>query len=188
LIAVIAALAVALFVFRFSTSCIGTGSLVFTVENALLPCPGSTMSSVPVRETRKNAVLSVTASSTTTVHAGDLFAITVDVNPFGTPINAVDADVVYPGTLLRLTAKDESLSPFAIRIESNDETSSTEIIQVQPNPGVQASAPLATLTFIALQSGTATISFASSSAVYANDGFGTDVLSSTQRIAITIAP
>jgi hypothetical protein len=102
-------------------------------------------------------------------------------------VNAVDAVVTYQSASVRLVAKDESVSPFDIRL-GRAPNSLNETIQVQPNPGVESVAPLARFTFQALKAGTATITVASSSQVLANDGFGTEVLGRIEDASITVQP
>jgi hypothetical protein len=87
---------------------------------------------------------------------------------------------------VRLISKDESVSPFAVRLGDQASDPLNETIQVQPSPGIESVAPLARFTFEALRTGTATITIASSSQVLANDGFGTNVLGSVEDASITI--
>jgi hypothetical protein len=120
------------------------------------------------------------------VRVGDSFPVTLAVDASGTPVNAVDVVIDYPSSSVRLVAKDESESPFAMRLGDQGSDSLDETIQVQPNPGIESTAPLATFTFQALKAGTATITVAPSSEVLANDGFGTDVLGPVQNTSINI--
>ena len=116
----------------------------------------------------------------------DSFVVTLELDATRTPVNAVDAALAYPGSLVRLVSKDESITPFAIRLGGQTSSSLNETIQVQPNPGIASVAPLAAFTFKALEPGTAAITIASSSEVLANDGFGTNVLGSVQNVSLLI--
>ena len=171
--------------------CAGTSVMTFNVDPSLLPCPASATEEqdrTPKQTTTKSAVLALKAGSSTVV-VGNRFSVVEYFDPGGISVNAIDAVITYPTSVLKLISKDESVSPFAIRFHDNaagNTTSSAlnEIIQVQPNPGIDYSAPLAVLTFIAIHSGTATIAFTSSSQTLANDGFGTNILGSLEDASV----
>ncbi|MGA2113125.1 MAG: hypothetical protein ABSH56_00035 [Bryobacteraceae bacterium] len=119
------------------------------------------------------------------VSPGDTFQVRLLLDAASTPVNAVDAVISYPSSSMRLIARDESVSPFTMRLGNTPDVLS-EVIEVQPNPGVRGVAPLAQFTFEALRPGMATIAIASSSEVLANDGFGTEVLGSVQDASVSI--
>jgi hypothetical protein len=104
-----------LFVVQFNSAngapC-GTGSsIILSVIQSLVPCPESSPPAPLVAATGK-VVLMLIVPRGTVVHAGDSFAVTLWVDATGTPVNAVDVAIVYPGSLVRLISKDESVSPF----------------------------------------------------------------------------
>ena len=163
--------------------CNNTSSIIFSLERNLVPCPASPPP--PARATGKVALMLVVPESTP-IRVGDSFVVTLELDATGTPVNAVDAALAYPDSLVRLVSKDESITPFAIRLGGQTSSSLNETIQVQPNPGIASVAPLAAFTFKALEPGTAAITIASSSEVLANDGFGTNVLGSVQNVSLLI--
>ena len=137
--------------------------------------------------TGKNASLIIAVSST--VGLDSAFTVDLLVEPSGTPINLVYATLIYPTSSVRLIGKDESMSPFAIRLSDPTKADTLdEVIQAQPNPGIDQLAMLAQFTFVAVRSGTITIGVAPSSSVFANDGLGTNVLGSIETSPITILP
>jgi hypothetical protein len=89
--------------------------------------------------------------------------------------------------LVKLVAKDESVSGFAISFDHPIDPPEL-IMQLQPNPGVSTLTPLAVFAFEALMPGEVTITLTSSARVLANDGFGTDVLGSVDSATVTILP
>ena len=167
----------------WSAPCNETSSILINVQQGLLPCPAYAPNPPLVRATQQVTLMLVIPHGIV-VHVGDSFPVTLFVNASGTPVNAVDAVLAYPPSV-GLVAKDESVSSFAVRFHQSS-NSLSEVIQVQPNPGIAFLAPLAKFTFQALQKGVVSISIASSSEVLANDGFGTDVLGPVQNASITI--
>lgn len=178
-----------LFVVQFNSAngapCGSGSSIILSVIQSLVPCPESFPPAPLVAATGKVALMLIVPRGTV-VHAGDSFPVMLEVDATGTPVNAVDVAIVYPGSLVRLISKDESVSPFAVRLGDQATDPLNETIQVQPSPGIESVAPLARFTFEALRTGTATITIASSSQVLANDGFGTNVLGSVEDASITI--
>jgi hypothetical protein len=173
-------------ILRAVTSC--ALALPFTVNYALMPCPAATEPVLPppIPETRKDAAfVFIPASSIASV--GSSFRLTLAVDPKGIPVNAVGAFVTYPTDLVKLVAKDESVSGFAISFDHPSDPPEL-IMQLQPNPGVSTLTPLAAFTFEALMPGEVTITLTSSARVLANDGFGTDVLGSVGSATVTILP
>lgn len=179
------------FVVSFATRLIdpcgrGAALTMAIVPADLAPCTTQSPNQSPVKASGANAVLILTASPSI-VREGSMFTVELSVNPSGTAVNLVHAALVYPTTSVKLIAKDESMSPFAIHLGDLDkEDALGEITQVQPNPGINQLARIARFAFTALQPGTISIGIASGSKVLANDGYGTDVLGFTRSLPITI--
>ncbi len=159
-------------------------TMQMTFFQSLLPC-NPPPPPPPIRATEKNASL-VLAPPVTLVKVGDRFLVPLIVRPSDFPINVVYASLAYP-TSVRLIAQDASSSPFAIRLhDPDDDDSLQETMQMQPGPGINWPASLATFTFLALRPGVVSISITSGSQVLADDGFGTNVLGSLTNATITI--
>jgi hypothetical protein len=165
--------------------CNNNGSTIFSGGKTVLPCPVSPLP-LPLKKSTKKVSLMLMIPQSIAVHVGDLFPVTLELNATTTPVNTIDVTIAYPTSSVRLIAKDESVSPLAIRLVNLPPDDLSETTQIQPSPGIQSVATLAKFTFQALRSGTAAITIASSSQVLANDGFGTDVLGSVQDALIII--
>ena len=118
-----------------------SGSIILGVDQSLLPCPSSPPAT-PLADATKKAVLMLIAPRGT-VRVGDSFSLTLELDATGTAVNAVDVTIAYPASLAQLTAKDETVTPFAIRLGGQTPDLLAETIQVQPSPGIESLTPLA---------------------------------------------
>jgi hypothetical protein len=108
------------------------------------------------------------------------------VDPAGQSINLVDAELNYSTSTLKLVEIDSSVADFYMNLISGKSTGAASIIAMQPWPGIATSSVVADLVFLALDSGRAEINFNQESMVLANDGYGTDVLSTTESASFLI--
>jgi hypothetical protein len=158
------------------------GLMILNVENSLPPCPEPSL--LPERA-NKHVTLTLVIPQGMVVHVGDSVEVTLELDATATPVNALDVLIAYPTSVISLVAKDESMTPFGIRLGQTPDTLD-ETIQVQPTPGISSVTQVARFTFRARSAGTAAVTIASSSEVLANDGFGTDVLGSVENVSITV--
>lgn len=134
------------------------------------------------------ATLSVSAPGS--VNAGDIVTARILVDSQGVAINNAEAALMFPPDVVSVVSVSKSNSIFSLWVE--EPTFSNSIGRVTfnggvPNPGFTGSAgSIISITFLAQKTGTATLSLANA-AVRANDGNGTDVLTSagSARISVT---
>ncbi|MBU4216319.1 hypothetical protein L6270_02010 [Candidatus Parcubacteria bacterium] len=137
---------------------------------------------IPVRATEKTASLDmniINPSATSTS-----FTIRVSTNPNGQAVNAVGALINFSTSTVKATDIDLKNSFCALLIANtiDNQIGQINIMCGKPYPGVNTEATIAEITFEKLNTATSSISFASSSMVLANDGFGTDVLKTLNNL------
>ncbi|HVM76831.1 MAG TPA: cohesin domain-containing protein [Candidatus Paceibacterota bacterium] len=186
LISAVIVLGILIYSVNITLPCSPESSMLFRIVPSLLPCPTGTSTSDLSATAAKQAVFSIDSPATSSV--GSQISITIVMDPKGVAVNALDAKIAYSPNALQFIAKDEDASPFSIRLFEQSDSTSTEIIQVQPNPGISHAATIARLTFRAITPGTTTIYFESSSQILANDGLGTNILASQNSATINIVP
>lgn len=138
-------------------------------------------------------------------HASDLYLIldksqapengtftgTVYVSVDGAPINNAEATVHFPTDLLSVDSISNAGSIFNIWVEQPTFSNTAGTIQFNgglPTPGYSGQAGAALrINFRAKKTGVANLTFGTS-AIRANDGSGTNVLSQTRGANITISP
>lgn len=112
---------------------------------------------------------------------GNTFSVAVRVNTGGIAINAAEAGLIFSPDKLSVVSLSKSGSIFSLWTTEPSFSNSDGTVSFGggvPNPGFSgASGKILTITFRAKTSGTATVGF-SSGAVLANDGKGTNILSS----------
>ena len=118
------------------------------------------------------------------------FDVSILVNTGGVAINAVSADLTFSPDQLQIVGPDSS-SSFISTWVAQPSFSNTEgkinLVGGWPNPGVNSSAGnILTIKFRVKGSGQARIHFTNASKVLANDGSGTDILSSTNDAVYNI--
>jgi len=133
------------------------------------------------------ATMGVSASPIT-VTEGDIVTARVLVNPGGTAINNAEAVLRYPVGTLQALSVSKSGSLFSLWVEEPTISASAGTVSFNggvPNPGVSSSGTAVSVTFKALKSGVAVLSL-SGAAIRANDGLGTNVLTSSSGAQVTI--
>lgn len=134
------------------------------------------------------ASLSV-APTAASVSVGQSVSATIRVNAGGTAINAAEASVVFPSDLLKLTSVSKSGTIFKFwTIEPSGSNSSARVIFSGglPSPGYSGSAgTIIRITWQAQNVGTAALKI-SGGKILANDGLGTNVLTSQTGATVTI--
>ena len=125
----------------------------------------------------------------TPVEVGETFQLRVGVNSEGTSINNSEATISFPSDLVQITAISTNSSIFDLWVDRPEFSNTTGTITFNggiTNPGFSGSnGTLFWITAKAKKTGTATFAL-QNAAVRANDGLGTDVLSSTRNVPVTI--
>lgn len=146
------------------------------------------------------APVSVSAASlafspaATTVAVGDIFTVAVDVTSPAQAMNAVSGDVSFPSDKLRVLGVSNSGSVMNLWVQNPSFSNAAgagdiNFAGVVLNPGfIGTAGNVVTIRFQALAPGNAPLSFSDGS-ILANDGNGTNILSSlgAANIAITQA-
>lgn len=132
--------------------------------------------------------------STSSRTVGIQFNVTVGVNSGGVAINAAQATVSFPTNILEVTgvSKSGTFSLWPIEPSYSNARGTVSFAGGAPNPGYNGTAgSLITITFRGKATGTASVTLGSAS-VLANDGHGTNVLTSrgsgTYTITEVVAP
>ncbi len=127
--------------------------------------------------------------SGTIVKKGDLVTVRLAVSPEGIAINNSEGVLHFPTNILSVVSVSKGGSIFSLWVEEPAFSNAGGTVTYNggiPNPGFSGSSgTVLTVTFLAKQPGTATISL-TDAAVRANDGNGTDVLSGTRGAQITV--
>jgi hypothetical protein len=119
--------------------------------------------------------ISATASSAK-VEVGQNVSVRIRASSDGTVVNTIGADAVFtPDTLKVVSVGGPSV--ITLYVTNGAVSANTVSIQggIQPATALSGSS-VGTIVFRALKVGTATISIAGSSGIYANDGKGTNIL------------
>lgn len=123
---------------------------------------------------------------------GSTFSVNVTVSTGGTAANSFQADIRYPSDKLDVTAISTGgsvCSLFPFQPSYNNSAGTAQIQCGIPSPGYNGNGgKLGTLTFRAKTVGSATVTFASSSQVLANDGAGTNILTSLGNATFSLVP
>lgn len=125
--------------------------------------------------------------STGTHAAGQTFTATIQADPAGDSINAVEAELDFDPSILTVVSVTKTGSVFSLWTTEPEFSNSAGTITFgggSPTPFTSQST-LLTVTFRAASEGTGTVSFTSASALAA-DGQGTDVLESTVSANYTV--
>lgn len=127
--------------------------------------------------------------STTSVEVGDLVTARIVTNSQGVAINNAEATLRFPSDILSVMSVSKAGSIFSLWVEEPAFSNAAGTVSYNggvPTPGFTGSTgTILTVTFMAKQAGTATLSLADG-AVRANDGSGTDVLSGSSGTQITV--
>jgi hypothetical protein len=134
------------------------------------------------------ATLSLSPGSTSVV-SGNIVSIRVQVNSSGIYINNAEAAIQFPTDLLEVVSVSKSSSVFSLWVEEPTFSNNQGRVVFNggvANPGYNGSnGSIISITFRAKKAGTASLIFADS-AVRANDGLGTNVLSGSSGSTILI--
>ncbi len=136
----------------------------------------------------KAATLGI-SPSTGTYKAGETFSVSVIVNTESKSINAISANLTFSTSLLRVVSvsKSDSIINYWVQEPSFSNTNGTINLEgVIVNPGFTGgSGKVLRVTFEAKSSGIAELKYALSS-VLANDGLGTNILTTANKASFTI--
>ena len=119
---------------------------------------------------------------------GSNFSVSVGVNSGGVAINSAQGNIAFTSSLLEITSVSQSgiFTLWPVNPNYSNAAGTLTFAGGLPNPGYNGSAgTILTITFRAEAAGTASLSFNSGS-VLANDGLGTNVLSSRGTGSFTI--
>lgn len=127
--------------------------------------------------------------SATNVSEGNIVSVSIVTNTEGAAINNAEASIQYPTDLLDVVSISKNNSIFTLWVEEPQFSNSTGRATFNggaANPGYNgAKGSIATITFRAKHQGTASV-LLSDAAVRANDGLGTNILTSTHNATITV--
>lgn len=136
-----------------------------------------------------NAASLLFAPSSSKISVGNIVSVKIAVNSDGVAVNNADAVIRFPTDLLEVMSISKSTSIFSLWVEEPKFSNISGTIELNggvPTPGYTGQGgEILTVVFKAKKQGTATVVFSEGS-VRANDGFGTDVLSSKQPASILI--
>lgn len=125
------------------------------------------------------------------LRAGDTVAVTVEVDSAGRVINALDIHLVYSPQYLQVLRVDQSQSVWPLWPEQpqwNNRTGTLSLVAGRPHGLVAINAPVATILFRALGTSlTQVVADATKTGVYLNDGLGTRVGVTGERLDIQLA-
>ncbi len=155
-------------------------------KTALWTLAGAVVGLVLAPENAEAATLSLSPNSGS-FSVGQTITVAVKVNSAGVAINAAEATVAFSTDTLQFSGLSKSGSIFKFwAVEPNASGSKITFSGGLPNPGFTGSSgTILTMTFLAKAEGTATVKL-SGSKVLANDGFGTNVLTSQGSATFTI--
>lgn len=133
------------------------------------------------------AVLSLLPEKTS-LEVGETFKVPVLLDTRGQEINAVEIELEFPADKLQVVSPNTGSSIIEIWAGQPKFNNSTGIIQMRggiPNGLIISGGLVTTLEFRVKASGSASLQFKPTTKVLANDGFGTDVLTSAPGIVLT---
>ncbi len=128
-------------------------------------------------------------SDSTTLSPGSITMLSVILNSEGVAINNAEAKIIFPRDLLEVVSINKNGSIFSLWVEEPTYSNSTGVINFNggiPTPGYTGSfGSVVTIVVKAKAAGKADLIFADA-AVRANDGSGTDVLTSKQGRSLSV--
>lgn len=134
------------------------------------------------------AILSFTPVNTS-VQVGDSFTVVVRVSSSDQAMNAVSGTLSFSTDLLRVSSVSKTNSVLTLWVQDPSFSNANGTIDfsgVVPNPGYTGTGgQVLSMIFVAKKTGTATLTFSSSS-VLANDGNGTNILTSANPTSVFI--
>lgn len=130
------------------------------------------------------------SSNASTLAPGELATLNVYVNAAGTAINSSEGTITFPANLFNVVSVSKGNSIFSIWVEEPSFSNGDGTITFNgglPTPGYSGSSgSVISITVRAKQAGSGTFAFGDV-AVRANDGYGTNVLTSRSGKTITVA-
>lgn len=128
--------------------------------------------------------------SAPSVTAGNIVTVRLVTNTSGVAINQGGAVLDFPTDMLDVVSVSKSGSIFSLWVEEPSYSNASGVVRFDggvPNPGFTGSSgTVLSITFLAKKAGVATLSLRDA-AIRANDGMGTDVLTSSGGATVTIA-
>lgn len=125
-------------------------------------------------------------------NVGSTFTVNVTASTDGTAANSFQADIRFPADKLEITSISTGGSVctlFPFQPSYNNSSGTGQIQCGLPSPGYNGNGgKLGTVTFRGKATGSATVTLASSSQVLANDGQGTNILTSLGNATFTLVP
>lgn len=125
------------------------------------------------------------------VSQGQMVKVAVTVST-SDAINAVSGTLNFPTSLLQVSSVSKASSVLTLWVQDPSYSNGSGTISfsgVAPNPGFTGTrGNVVTVTFVGKKQGTATLTFSGGAQVLANDGNGTNVLSSANPGSVTIGP
>lgn len=117
---------------------------------------------------------------------GQIFQVKVMVNTNGQAINAIESTIDYSDDTLQATSLSRSNLISLWAKEPSYNNSHVNFSGGIPSPGFTGTSNLLTINFKAVAEGEAWLKFTNPTSVLANDGYGTDILSSTGTASFKI--
>lgn len=115
---------------------------------------------------------------------GDIFLVQIRLNSGGTAINSADGKLTFDTNKLQVAGISKEGSIFTLWVQEPTFSNSNGKIEFaggKPSPGfIGTAGKIATITFKAKSSGKANVNFSSGS-IFADDGIGTNVLTSMEN-------
>jgi hypothetical protein len=150
----------------------------------------ATVAVVGMAHAARAAMLSFSPQSGT-YFAGRSFSVSVLVSSPDQAMNAVQGEVSFPTDQLEVLSISQTNSVISLWVQNptfSNQDGTIDFGGVSPNPGFQGNnGNIITIRFEAKDTGAASLSFVSGS-VLANDGKGTNILTSMGSANLTIAP
>ena len=148
------------------------------------------MLSFTVTHSAQAATLSL-YPSVAKVSAGNIISVKVLVNTDGTAINTANGTIQFPTDLLEVMSVSKDSSIFSLWVQDPTFSNAYGTVSFEgglPNPGFTGQGgQVMSIVFKAKKQGTASVIFSNDSAVLANDGLGTDVLTATTPGSIQVS-
>ena len=130
-------------------------------------------------------------AETRNVIVGETFRVSVLLNTNDNIINTIDVRIKFPSDKLQVVSPSVGKSIIGVWTAAPSFNNTTGDLHFQggiPSPGINTSRGLISdITFRAKSVGSATISFSGDSKILLNDGFGTDVLATTQGTTVNLS-
>lgn len=122
------------------------------------------------------------------VSVGDGLTINVSVSSADQALNAISGAISYPTDLLSIASISKADSMLTLWVEDPSFSNASGVASwsgVVPNPGFTGTGRVLSIRFVAKRTGVASVTF-TSSAVLANDGNGTNILTSASPAVVSI--